>query len=580
MQSETWQCQNCKKDFVIEPDDFGFYERIKVPAPTWCPECRIVRRMAFRNERSLYKRKNNAPGRSEEMLSMYAPDSPYTVYDKEYWWSDKWDPTDYGIEYDPSRPFFEQYDKLWKKTPLPALQTINSVNSQYTNYVDGNKNCYLVFGCGYDENVRYSNRSNFSKDSQDMLTSPHNELCYDILDCQECFSVMGSESCTSCVNSSYLYGCRNCNNCFACSNLVSKSYCYFNEQLTKDDYENKLKSLKLSSYANREKIREKYESEIRGKAIRRYANIVKCENCTGHNITKSKNSHNCFDISDEAENCRFSAHSLFIKENYDVYGNYKTELCYEGVDTDVGMNDLAIITTYSSNNCAYCFSCQASSNLFGCIGLRGKEYCILNKQYTKEEYNKLKDEIVKQMAEKPYIDAKGRAYVYGDFFPMEISPWAYNETIAQEYFPLTQEEARERGYGWKEKESKNYEIEIKNEELPDDISDVKDDILNKSVECAHKGKCNEQCTEAFRIIPDELGFYRRLGLPLPRLCSNCRHYGRLAKRNPMKLWSRSCMCEKSNHGHRDKCPNEFETSYAPDKPETVYCESCYQKEVY
>jgi RNA polymerase subunit RPABC4/transcription elongation factor Spt4 len=37
---ETKNCQNCKKDFNIEPDDFSFYEKMKVPVPTWCPECR------------------------------------------------------------------------------------------------------------------------------------------------------------------------------------------------------------------------------------------------------------------------------------------------------------------------------------------------------------------------------------------------------------------------------------------------------------------------------------------------------------------------------------------------------------
>ena len=39
MQSETKTCQNCKQDFIIESEDFNFYEKIKVPAPTLCPEC-------------------------------------------------------------------------------------------------------------------------------------------------------------------------------------------------------------------------------------------------------------------------------------------------------------------------------------------------------------------------------------------------------------------------------------------------------------------------------------------------------------------------------------------------------------
>jgi len=43
--NETKNCQNCKKDFTIEQDDFSFYEKIKVPPPTFCPECRYKRRI-------------------------------------------------------------------------------------------------------------------------------------------------------------------------------------------------------------------------------------------------------------------------------------------------------------------------------------------------------------------------------------------------------------------------------------------------------------------------------------------------------------------------------------------------------
>src|SRR3989344_9286734 len=57
MNSEIRTCQNCKADFAIESEDFDFYKKIKVPPPTWCPECRMVRRLTFRNDRSLYRRK-------------------------------------------------------------------------------------------------------------------------------------------------------------------------------------------------------------------------------------------------------------------------------------------------------------------------------------------------------------------------------------------------------------------------------------------------------------------------------------------------------------------------------------------
>jgi len=176
------------------------------------------------------------------------------------------------------------------------------------------------------------------------------------------------------------------------------------------------------------------------------------------------------------------------------------------------------------------------------------------------------------MGDIPYLDAEGRMYKYGEFFPSELSPFAYNETVAQEYFPLTKEETLTKGYRWKNQRERNYQIEIKNENIPDDIKKASEDILSKAIECEHKGKCNEQCTEAFKITEDELKFYQRMNLPIPHFCPNCRHYTRLTQQNPLKLWHRKCM--------KEGCPNEFETSYAPDRPEIVYCERCYQQEVY
>jgi len=175
------------------------------------------------------------------------------------------------------------------------------------------------------------------------------------------------------------------------------------------------------------------------------------------------------------------------------------------------------------------------------------------------------------MEEMPYIDKNGRVYKYGDFFPSDLAPFAYNESIAQEYYPLSKEQALEHGYLWKEIEERNYNITMRNENIPDDIKTVGDDFVNQMIECGHQGKCLEQCTEAFRVTSHELEFYRRMSLPLPRFCPNCRHYQRINLRNPLKLWHRKCM--------REGCQNEFETSYAPERPEIIYCESCYQQEV-
>ena len=248
----------------------------------------------------------------------------------------------------------------------------------------------------------------------------------------------------------------------------------------------------------------------------------------------------------------------------------------------------------AERDCAYIGWCKNSSNLFGCFGLRDKKYCILNKQYTKEGYEALMSKIIDHMNEVPYRGRNNRAYRYGEFFPIELSPFPYDTSLAQEHFPLTRDEAEARGYAYRGAEQKTPAITVRPSELPDAITDTHDDIVEKTIGCEHGGSCLHQCTVGFKIIPQELQRYREFSLPLPRLCPNCRHYDRLTWRNPWQLWHRQCMCNgeraegkerlgyknTATHPHGENpCPNEFETSYAPERPEIVYCEQCYNAEI-
>jgi len=91
----------------------------------------------------------------------------------------------------------------------------------------------------------------------------------------------------------------------------------------------------------------------------------------------------------------------------------------------------------------------------------------------------------------------------------------------------------------------------------------------------------QNCKKDFVIEPDDLGFYEKISVLSPKICPDCRHTKRFKNRGPNKLWHRNCMCDKNNHFHKkEKCAVEFKTSYAPDRPEIIYCEKCYQQEVY
>lgn len=572
-------CQNCKKNFNIESEDFNFYEKMKVLPPTFCPDCRFQRRLIFRNNRVLYKRECALCNKT--MLSVYNQKLPYVVYCRECWLSDEWNPTNYGREYDFSIAFFKQFQELQFAVPRANLYQTNFISSEYCNYGKDLKECYLLFGGINNERVYFANQIFDSRDSLDIAFSEKAQFSYELFECERTNKLFFSRYSHDCVDSYYLVDCRNCMDCFGCVGLVNKQYFIFNKPHSREEYLKFIQSKNLGSFKEHQESLKKLE-DLELKVPHRYARIYKSVNSSGDDLSEVRNTHSSFS-SRQSEDSKF----LFFSRNqtrdsFDTsFQGFGAELLYEIAHGFGGSNGAFGVRNFSNQDSRYSIECHDCVNIFGCEGLYKKQYCILNKQYTKEEYEKLLPKIIEQMKKIPYVDKKGRVYKYGEFFPSEISPFTYNESIAQEYFPLTKKEALEQGYAWIDAEARNYKIDIKNEDIPDSIKDIHEDIVNKVIGCAHAGKCKDQCTEAFKIVAEEFKFYKRMNLPIPRLCPNCRHYERINQRNPLKLYERACMCKNEDHFHgKEKCIVLFQTSYAPDCPEIVYCEKCYQQEIY
>ena len=554
---ETRNCKNCQKDFVIEPDDFGFYEKIKVPAPTWCPECRQLRRYAWRNERTLYRR--NCDLCSKSTVTIYSPNKPYKVYCNECWWGDGWDMTAYGRDFDFSRPFFEQFAELQHDVPRMALLNKNSINSEYTNHSANNKNVYLSFSVMGSENVMYSTW--VMKNSRDCMDcsfiDQQGERLYEVIDSRtsyECQHSIFLKDCSSCF---YCYDCLGCNSCFMSSNLRNKSYVFKNQQLSREEYLKNVKEYELSSFVAREALLEEYKALVEKTAIHRYVMSFRNINSIGSLIFDCKNITQSFEVYN-GEDSKYLYGSVDPKHCMDLYHvGFNLELCYELQGCTRTSNCQFCHLCYDNMNVMYSDTCQNSQNLFGCVSVKKGEYMIFNKKYSKEDYLELKEKIIEHMK------STGE---YGEFFPPSIAPVYYNETQGSLYVPMTKEEVLAKGWHWEDNfpGTKGKET-IQSSDIPDRIEDVGDSYLKEIFACV-------DCSKNYNLTQNELMFYRKENIPLPRKCPNCRYKRRFDLRPPRKLWHRACM----NEG----CKNEFETTYAPGRPEKVYCESCYNKEIY
>ncbi len=553
MLHETRNCQNCHNDFTIEPDNFNFYKKIDVPPPTWCPECRMVRRFMWRNEHNLYRKKDALTGR--EIFSSFPESAPCKIYELSYWNSDKWDPQKYARDYDFSRPFFQQFKEFLYEVPWPAHSVQRMVNSDYCGNAGGFKNCYLCFNGDDFENCAYVIVGYLTRDSFDLYNARHTELSYEGYMIDESYKVLYSVNCEECHDVWFSRNLMGCSNCFGCVNLRNKSYHLFNKPVTREQYQEFLKNFNSGSHQAVEEMRKKTE-ELWARAPMKYALLINTTNTTGEHIERSKNLKNCYNVH-EGENlayCQFLAPPVADCWDYTAWGAGASQI-YESLTVGEECDSVKFSWECwpSSHNIEYSAHCRSSSNLFGCVGLQKKEYCIFNKQYSKEEYQTLRDKIVDQM--------KGDGE-YGEFFPPELSPFAYNETIAQDFFPLTREQAETKGYLWREPEVKEFKTTVSSSDLPDDIKDTPESIVNEIIKCG-------QCGKAYRIIQIEFNFLKNMKLPLPRLCVSCRFARRFKFVNPPKLWERKC----------DKCDKNVATSYAPDRPEIIYCEPCYNAEV-
>lgn len=216
----------------------------------------------------------------------------------------------------------------------------------------------------------------------------------------------------------------------------------------------------------------------------------------------------------------------YVKRCYDCFSWGGGSVEYPGAENcyechGVGSGAYHIIGCWAvwdnTSNMYYSYSCIGCSDCFGCVGLRNKSYCILNKQFTKEQY----ENIVSQITEKMIADGE-----WWEYPPSNMSSFGYDESYAMLEFPLTKDEAKERGYKWTEEESTLWFTPSKiipANLIPDAIIDIPDDILTWAIECKISGKY-------YKITRPELEFYRKHHLPIPKKHYDIRRKERFERR--------------------------------------------------
>jgi len=543
-------CVDCKKEFIIDSGDLILYEKIGLNIPDQCFECRVKQHFAF----SVFGkfRKGISAFSGESLITVLPEKARYPIYKSHEWWGDGWDPMEYGCDYDPSKPFFDQLKDLQEKIPRAHQTGENSTNCDWCDDVWESKNCYLCRSLLKCENCSYVYRVIGTKDSFDILYSFNLQNSYDCLFCYDSFNLNFSENSRDCIDSYFLFDCRNCQNCAMSWNLRNKQYCIRNKQYTKDAYEEELKKMNLDSYKNLENLKNEFEEILRKEAVHRENFNLKTTASLGNYLTNCDKCTNTF-AWENSQNCRNCIRGLNSKDCIDLTVSWNLEL---SGDNSVVNGGYQINHSYGSigRYSEYVDICIEVEYCFGSVGLRKKKYCILNKQYTKEEYEELKEKIVSDMK------ARGE---YGQYFPYNMAVCDFNFSNGIIYFPnITKEEIKKNGGYWSEEDLSSQDG-ISALELPDSILNTKSDISSQALICP-------ESKYRFNISQAEYEFHKNKNFALPRLHFDLRILKKARKTGVLRSYPSKCTY----------CQKDINAYYPPEWGyQKIACEECYKQNI-
>lgn len=523
-------CSQSGKEFEISDKDLRFYTKYLLPPPTLCPEERSRRRLCFRNERNLYKRKCDFNGAS--IISIITSDGPYKVYSHEIYHSDKWDGLSFGREFNFSRPFFDQFRDLMLDVPRMPLIVTNNENCPFVNQCWFSKNCHLCFDVGFCEDALFCDATYHSKNVVDCSFVHECELCYWLLDCTKCYQSFYLQDCQNCHDAYFSFDCNSCSRILFCSNLRGRENCVFNRKVSHEEFD------RLSSELDFEIAQQKFIQEVLPNSIHKANHNLNCQNCFGEYLLNCKDAFHCFDACDSEDLRYCNRMDEKVVSCMDLDNASNAQLSYEGLSV-AGYNIYFSFNSYSPSNrdLFYTDTLKNCTDCFGCSNLQNKNYCILNKQYAKENYHVMVSKIIEHMK----VTSE-----WGEFFPIELSPFAYNESAAMEFFPLSKNEVLSKGWRWRDVDAKDYQL-------------PHGDLL----------AC-EQCGRNYKLIDAEKTFYQRFSLPDPKKCNDCRHTQRISFRNGRQFFNGKC----------NVCGVNL-IAFSSDTLHTkLYCEKCYMVEVY
>jgi hypothetical protein len=536
-------CKVSGRTFDTTPEEEKIYAEFALPTPDTSQEERVRRLLSFRNDRKFFWR--SCSKTEERIYSIYPTSVLFPVYRNEIWLQTDWSPFSFGAEYDLKIGFLEQLYLLWKMVPRPASSFWEGSGNVLQDNFNSENNTFLFESVGA-KNAHYSMRIKEGSDLLDCYFVTRSSRCYKAVDCHDSNNIRWSEHSYRCRDSAFLADCVDCKNCLFCVGLRGREYCIWNEQLSAAEYQRQLEQLDLSSRRVVDDAKERFSEFLKEKSFSPWF-FFETQRSTGNALVRTNNCNYAFECVDSEDVFIGGGLSKWngAVEVFGIGENGRQVTHSVGVGHNAFNVSHSIDCSNAISDLEYCFNCYESKNLFGCVGLRHAEYCVLNRQYAKEEYFKVVAEIVKNLQSKR---------LYHKPLNIKFSPFPYNLSAAYDFFPLTKVQADMLKYSWDDKEEHIRPRQLlggKISESLDHITDIDQSELFSSVFlCELSGK-------PFQISPAEYDLCHLLNVPPPIRAFEQRYKDHLFKMGNRVLLKRkdslsgeefsSCYAEKSRY---------------------------------
>lgn len=408
------------------------------------------------------------------------------------------------------RSLFAILLELIQSMQFPGMRHIHAENADYSDVVINSHTAYLSSTViSWCENVVYSTsvKDHSRNVFESMMVRNNCENIFSSKSIIKSSNIFYSQSIHNCNNIRFSHNMIGCHECLFCDHLENASYCIWNTHLSKEEYIQK----KTDILSQKAQFTEHYKYIV---AIP-WDNLLCTESEGRSNIECQhiSNSYYCYNVN-QGRNLFLHGSAKWAENSFDCYTGWSPRVNNMYAVTSSGDCEhiycSGMIDEWSSNlyYCMYCYSC---SFCLWCVGLQNKSYCILNKQYSKEEWYIKVDEIFSQMEKDRQL---------WSFFPASINPFYFNDTAAYLIDPsFTKEEVTAAWYLRRDEPIKvdiPADADIVQSSNLDQFESfdkewnriISADILKKVIQ--------DESWNYYRIIPMEYKFLMKHGLPLPR----------------------------------------------------------------